>query len=208
VALVRPSLLYIHAKHSVGDNAVVRHNAIPLVKLLTAWLAQALGRPRAADGLGMRSSISAGTYSSRSRGFTLIEAVVAASLAGIVAAFAVPSFTRVGNEARASEVMALGTHLQNAAQTAHARFLESGSHLAVTTIEGRIVNLKNGYPGAGAQGIRNAVPDSEGFAANEGDDFVAFTRVDAPSRGQCSVTYRMAENDGGATVTNIDTRGC
>ena len=178
------------------------------MKPLTAGLAQALGPPFAADGLGMRSSISAGTYSSRSRGFTLIEAVVAASLAGIVAAFAVPSFTRVGNEARASEVMALGTHLQTAAQTAHARFLASGSRLSVTTIAGKTVNLKNGYPDAGAQGIRNTVSDSDGFAANEGDDFVAFTRVDAPSRGQCSVTYRMAENDGGATITDIDISGC
>jgi MSHA pilin protein MshA len=156
----------------------------------------------------MRSSITAGTCSRRSRGFTLIEIVVVASLVGIAAAFAVPSFTRLGNEARASEVTALGSHLQTAAQTAHARFLASGSHLSAVTIEGRTINLKNGYPDSGASGIRNAVPDSEGFRANEGEDFVSFTRVDSPSGKRCSVTYRMAENEAAATVTNIDITGC
>jgi MSHA pilin protein MshA len=156
----------------------------------------------------MRSSITAGVRSGRVRGFTLIETVVVVSLLGIVAAFAVPNFTRIGNQARTSEVIALSAHLQSAAQTAHARFLASGSHLSATTIEGRTINLKNGYPDAGADGIRNAVPASEGFTVNAGSDFVAFTRVDAPSGGQCSVTYRMTENDGGATITSIDTSGC
>jgi MSHA pilin protein MshA len=157
---------------------------------------------------GMRSSITAGARSDGVRGFTLIETVVGVSLLGIVAAFAVPSFTRLGNQARASEVIALSTRLHTAAQTAHARFLASGSRLSATTIEGRTINLKNGYPDAGADGIRNAVPASEGFAVNAGGDFVAFTRIDAPSGGQCSVTYRMSENDSGATITNIDTSGC
>jgi type II secretory pathway pseudopilin PulG len=146
--------------------------------------------------------------SSINAGFALIEAVVVVSLLGIVAVFAVPSLTRLGNQARASEVIALSARLQLAAQTAHARFLASGSQLSATMIEGRTINLKNGYPDTGADGIRNAVPASEGFTVNAGGDFVAFSRVDAPSGGQCSVTYRMAENDGGATITNIDTSGC
>ena len=130
------------------------------------------------------------------------------SLVGIVAAFVVPRFTRLGNEALASEVVALSGYLQHAAQTAHAQSLASGSHLSEITIVGRTVNLKNGYPDAGADGIRSAVLDADGFAATEGDDFVTFTRADAPSENQCSVTYRTAKADSAATITNIDTSGC
>jgi MSHA pilin protein MshA len=156
----------------------------------------------------MRNNITAGTPTLRSHGSTLVEAVVLMSLVGIVAAFSVPKFTRLGNEARTSEVQALGASLQQAAQTTHAHVVASGSHLSTIMIAGRTVNLKNGYPDAGTDGIRKAVFDSDGFTATQGDDFVTFSRADAPSVSQCSVTYRTAEAGGAATITNIDTSGC
>jgi type II secretory pathway pseudopilin PulG len=58
----------------------------------------------------MRRTITLSRSSSRSSGFTLIEAVVLASLIGIVAAFAVPRFTGLRNGVRASEVTALGAN--------------------------------------------------------------------------------------------------
>jgi len=156
----------------------------------------------------MRSNSSAGTRLPRSRGFSLIEAVVLISLVGIVTAFALPRFTHLANDARASEVQALGAHLENAALSAHNQFLASGSRLLAITIEGRTVTLKNGFPDAGSDGIRNAVFDSDGFTANEGEDFVIFTRADAPLGGQCSVTYHLAQAGDAAIITNIDTSGC
>jgi MSHA pilin protein MshA len=153
-----------------------------------------------------RTTLSMSSF--RSSGFTLIEAVVLASLVGIVAAFAVPRFTGLGSGARASAVTALGAHLRSAAQAAHAQFLIPGSPLSAVTMGGKTVTLKNGYPDATANGIRNAIFDSDGFTASEGADSVTFSRADAPSGKQCSVTYQAAPDSSGATITDPDTSGC
>src|SRR6202011_886710 len=97
---------------------------------------------------------------------------VLVSLVGIVAAFAVPGFTCLSNGVRATGVLALSTNLRNTVQAAHAQFLASGAHLSATTIEGKSIHLKNGYPDAGPDGIRNAVVVSDGFTVHEGADFV------------------------------------
>jgi MSHA pilin protein MshA len=157
----------------------------------------------------MRCIITPSTSLARNSGFTLIEAVVLASLVGIVAAFAVPRFTRLANNVRASEVIALGANLRSAAQAAHAQFLAPGVHLSAITLDGKIVTLRNGYPDATASGIRNAIFYADGFTANEGADSVIFIRADAPSGEQCSVTYRAAADPSrAATVTHPDTSGC
>jgi MSHA pilin protein MshA len=159
--------------------------------------------------LRMRRNITPSTSSARSSGFTLIEGVVLASLVGIIAAFAVPHYTRLANSVRASEVTALGANLRHAALTAHAQFLVPGDHLLAITMGGKTVSLKNGYPDVTANGIRSAVFDSDGFTVDEGADFVTFIRVDAPSGQQCSVTYQAASEDSSAaTITDPDIRGC
>jgi MSHA pilin protein MshA len=156
----------------------------------------------------MRRTITPSTSSFRSSGF-LIEAVVLASLVGIVASFAVPSFTRLGSSVRAAEVTALGAKLRSAAQAAHAQFLIPGFHRLGVTMGGKTVSLKNGYPDATANGIRNAIFDSDGFTASEGAGSVTFIRADAPSGKQCSVTYQAApEARSAATITDPDISGC
>ena len=158
--------------------------------------------------LRMRRNITPSTSSARSSGF-LIEAVVLASLVGIVSAFAVPRYTRLANSVRASEVTALGVKLRHAALTAHAQFLVPGDHLSAVTMGGKTVSLKNGYPDVTANGIRHAVVDSDGFTVDEGADFVTFIRGDAPSGKQCSVTYQAApEASSAATITDPDISGC
>jgi MSHA pilin protein MshA len=135
--------------------------------------------------------------------------VVLASLIGIVAAFAVPRFTGLRNGVRASEVTALGAKLRDAAQAAHAQFLAPGSPLLGVTMGGKTVSMKNGYPDATANGIRNAIFDSDGFTAIEGAGSVTFIRADAPSGKQCSVTYRAAPEAGiAASIADPDTSGC
>ena len=157
----------------------------------------------------MRRNIILSTPSARSSGFTLIEVVVLTSLIGIVAAFAVPRYTRLANSVRASEVTALGANLRQAALTAHAQFLVPGPQLSAITMRGKTVTLRNGYPDATANGIRKAVFDSDGFTVDEGADFVTFIRADAPSGQQCSVTYQAApEASRAATITVPEISGC
>jgi MSHA pilin protein MshA len=146
--------------------------------------------------------------SNSSQGFSLIEGVVVISLVGIVSAFAVPRFTRLANAARSSEVRALGTYLQKTVESAHAQYLAAGSHLSTAMIEGRTVSLRNGYPDAGTDGIRNAVFAADGFTAGEDGAFITFSRADAPLSNRCSVTYRLPGDRGTATITLIDTSGC
>jgi MSHA pilin protein MshA len=135
--------------------------------------------------------------------------VVLASLVGIVAAFAVPRFTGLRNGVRASEVTALGANLRSAAQAAHTQFLAPGSPFLGVTMGGKTVSMKNGYPDATANGIRNAIFDSDGFTAIEGAGSVTFIRADAPSGKQCSVTYRAAPEAGiAASIADPDTSGC
>src|ERR1700679_1500960 len=85
-------------------------------------------------------------------GMALVELVVAITLVAILAAFAVPRFTRLENDVRSSEVVALSVKLRAAAAEAHAQYLGSGSALSSATLQGRSLQLKNGYPDAGAQG--------------------------------------------------------
>jgi MSHA pilin protein MshA len=158
---------------------------------------------------GMRNKFPAGTRPPRNHAFSLIEAVVIVSLLGIVAAFAIPRFTRVANYARATEVLGLSANLRNAAQVAHRQFLASGAHLLATTIEGKTVTLQNGYPDASPNGIRNAVFDLEGFAANASADTVTFIKADAPSGERCAVTYHAAPMaSSAASISNVETSGC
>jgi len=158
---------------------------------------------------GMRNKFPAGTRPPRNHAFSLIEAVVIVSLVGIVAAFAVPRFTRVANYARASEVVGLSANLRNAAQVAHVQFLASGAHLSAAILEGKTVTLQNGYPDAKPSGIRNAVFDLEGFASNEGPDTVTFIKAGAPSGEHCAVTYHAAPfASSAASISNVETSGC
>lgn len=157
----------------------------------------------------MRNITSVATPARPNRGLLLIEVVVLVTLLGIIAAFAVPRFTRLANNARASGVVALSANLRQAAQAAHAQFVASGAKLSATTIEGKSIHLENGYPDTGPDGIRNVALDSVGFTAHEGAGFVTFFRADAPSAQQCAVTYRGAPAPSDAPIiSDIETSGC
>jgi MSHA pilin protein MshA len=142
----------------------------------------------------MRCIITPCATLARNSGFTLIEGVVLASLVGIAAAFAVPRFTRLANNVRASEVITLGANLRSAAQAAHAQFLAPGAHLSAITLDGKIVTLRNGYPDVTASGIRNAIFDADGFTANESADSVIFIRADAPSGSNARSPIKRPRN--------------
>jgi Tfp pilus assembly protein FimT len=156
----------------------------------------------------MRSTIVVKETLSR-RGFSMVDAVVIASLIGIIISFSVPRFTRLANHARAAQVIALRDSLRDAAETAHAQYVASGARLASATIGGSAVELKNGYPDASGNGIGMAVLDRDGFTTRAGAGLVTFFKTGAQSGEQCSVTYQAAtQPNSPAIVANVQTSGC
>jgi type II secretory pathway pseudopilin PulG len=151
------------------------------------------------------------SYPSRSRsdGISLVEPVVVITLFGILCSFAIPRFTRLENDARASEVVALSLNLRSVAAAAHAQYLESGGRLSSANLESRIIHLTNGYPDAGPNGIRLAVPDLSSFTVSSSPASVTFSRTGAQAAGQCAVTYRVSPAaPSAAAITDVYTGGC
>jgi len=145
----------------------------------------------------------------RSEGFSRVELVVVITLLGILCSFAIPRFTRLENDARASEVVALSLSLRSVAAAAHAQYLESGGRLSSANLERRIIHLTNGYPDAGPNGIRLAVPDLSSFTVSSSPTSVTFSRTGAQAAAQCAVTYRVSPaSHGAAAITDLYTGGC
>jgi MSHA pilin protein MshA len=146
---------------------------------------------------------------SHSQGNSLVELVVVVTLLGIISSFAIPRFTHLENDVRASEVVALSANLRSAAATAHAQYLESGATLSSATMKGRTVQLANGYPDAGANGIRAVVVDPSGFTVSATATSVNYSKSDAPASAQCAVTYHASPaTSSEATITDLKTSGC
>jgi MSHA pilin protein MshA len=141
-------------------------------------------------------------------GNSLVELVVVVTMLGIISSFAIPRFTHLENDLRASEVKALSVKLRAAAAAVHAQYLESGARLSAATVKGRSIQLKNGYPDAGTHGISLAVTDLSGFAVNSTPIAVTYSKTDAPAPARCAVTYRTSPAAGEATITDIQISGC
>jgi Tfp pilus assembly protein FimT len=157
----------------------------------------------------MQPTLRSYPWCSRSEGISLVELVVVITLLGILCSFAIPRFTRLENDARASEVVALSLNLRSASAAAHAQYLESGGRLSSANLEGRIIQLKNGYPDAGPNGILLAVPDLSSFRVSSSLTSVTFSRTGAPAVGQCAVTYRVSPAAPSvAAITDLYTGGC
>jgi type II secretory pathway pseudopilin PulG len=142
------------------------------------------------------------------QGNSLVELVVVITMLGVASSFAIPRFTRLENNVRASEVTALSVNLRSAAAVAHAQYVESGTRLSSATLKGRIIQLQNGYPDAGIHGIRAALADVTGFTVSFTPTSVTYSKTDAPAPAQCTVTYRASPESGAAAISDLNTSGC
>lgn len=181
------------------------------VSWLTRSGGRSSGRPGLADVYGMFIYMRTLHSRARARGYSLIDIFILSSLIGVVSAFAIPRYTRVGNEARATQVLALNGILREAAENAHAQYVASGGALRAATLQGKAVVLKNGYPDASALGIRSVLADGEGFAATTSVDSVVFMKKGAVLPEQCAVTYSVAKPEASATAPSLSSfviKGC
>jgi MSHA pilin protein MshA len=143
------------------------------------------------------------------RGFSHIELVVIITLVGFVAAFAIPRFTHLENDARASQIVALGVSLRNAAADSHEQYLRAGATMSVATLKGKVIQLRNGYPDAGSNGIRQVTADFSDFTASSTATSVTYFKTGAPNAASCTVTYNASSAPSvAATITGLNTSGC
>jgi MSHA pilin protein MshA len=161
-----------------------------------------------ADAFEMCVSLRAPRGRAQARGSSLIELVVLFSLVGMVSAFAIPRYTHLANQARATQVIALSGILRGVAKSAHQQYVESGNTLAAATLEGKAVSLKNGYPDASTSGIRAVMIDWAGFTTKATPNSVTFMKKGATNAEQCAVVYSIAEAQSSAALTHLAVGGC
>jgi len=146
----------------------------------------------------------------KARGFTLIELVVVITILGILAAFAIPKFISLDQQARIATVNALAGTVKSAAALARSLGQATGNP-ATVPMEGSTVAMVNNYPDSVAGGIPNAVNVSGtdfGYVPGASGALGTFTRVGAPTPANCTVTYLPATSGGVAPVVAVVTTGC
>ncbi|HEX5048145.1 MAG TPA: type II secretion system protein [Gammaproteobacteria bacterium] len=120
----------------------------------------------------------------RQSGFTLIELVVVITILGILAAFAIPRFAALDQQARIAARDALAGSVRSGAALAHAMWLAQNQPAQIV-MEGQTINITNGYPILAHIGRTISDLPSTGF------NYTAATGVFARTGSftTCTVTY-------------------
>lgn len=126
----------------------------------------------------------------KEKGFTLIELVMVIVILGILAAFALPRFADLGNDARSSSLQGLAGAMKSAAAIAHAEQLASGAGLgANVTLEGQAaVTMVNGYPTADNAGIVAAID------VDTTNDYTVASDDTGGTAGGSTITLEIQDN--------------
>ena len=142
---------------------------------------------------------------SSEQGFTLIELIVVIVILGILAAFAIPRFVSLQNDARRSVLQGVSGSLQAAAALAYSKALvsttaQTGSSGGTISVPGAGTNgtvaLAFGYP-TGAS-ISTMLQDTTNFGVSATTAAATFWPTSAGNSASCNVVYTAATSSVGA----------
>jgi MSHA pilin protein MshA len=126
---------------------------------------------------------------SKQRGFTLIELVVVIVILGILAAFAVPKFMGLEQQARISALKGLAGGLRGAVAMSHGVWLANANGAATITVNGQAVPMSFGYPTRAVLSINALMENTSGFTYTTGNG--RYT-VNGAATANCYVVYTAA----------------
>jgi MSHA pilin protein MshA len=119
----------------------------------------------------------------------MIELVVVIVILGILAAFALPKFMGLEDQARIAALNGMTGSIRSAANMAHGVWLADGN-TGTITVDGVRITMVNGYPNAA--GIQSLIQDSTGFAITRSGTTATFTPNNAKTPATCNVVYNEA----------------
>ena len=148
-------------------------------------------------------------------GFTLIELIMVIVILCILAAFALPRFANLGQDARIATLNGAFGAVRSASAIAHAQALARPA--APVVLEGVTIDMIHQYPQANAAGIVAAAQLSSEFTSTGGGtnagDVITIQVANAPTPAGCSFTYAAPTGAGlapviGGTTGTVVTTGC
>ena len=144
---------------------------------------------------------------SNEQGFTLIELIVVIVILGILAAFAIPRFVNLQNDARVSVLQGINGSLQAASALVYSKSLVSGAtgsaSSSVNIGQGVVIATAYGYPTAGS--VSQALQNLTNISTNNNG---MFWPTSASKSANCNVVYTAATSSIAPATVSTNSTDC